>query len=581
MENFGAITYRETELLVDDKDGAVAEKKRVASVVAHEMAHQWFGDMVTMQWWDNLWLNEGFATWMENKAAGEWHPEWHFPQDVASELDETLNYDAARTTRTIRAKADTPGEIQEMFDGISYGKAGAVIGMVESFLGAEVFRQGVHNYLAAHLYGNATAEDFWNAQTANSKQPVNKIMASFIDQPGVPLLTFGEMKDGGYPVTQTRFFVGGGEAGKAGTWTLPVCVKTGGAPDCELLTPTAASLKAGVGDGLFYANALDKGYYRTAYAPGQLKAITAAAESGLTIPERIGFLGDRWALTLSGQAPVGEYLDLALAIKNDTNPEVLNSALGSIGLIRNKIATNEDQIRLDAVVRAEFGPVWARYSKAEKSKDFERQQIRSELFHSLGLADDPGVLNEAHAITVELLSGKKVDDDDLVDVAVSLSASVGNEDFYNRMLVVSQKAEDPGLQSEALETLAQFKDPALATRTLEYAVSGQVRNQDSWVLIAIELSRSATRELAWNWVKAHWDQVKAQLTTASGGNLISATGTFCSVEKRDEVKEFFASHPVEASDRSLAKAVDSINDCVRLRGTQEGNLKSWLAGRGQ
>ena len=191
------------------------------------------------------------------------------------------------------------------------------------------------------------------------------------------------------------------------------------------------------------------------------------------------------------------------------------------------------------------------------------------------------MLNEAHAITVELLSGKKVDDEDLVDVAVSLSAAVGNEDFYNRMLVVSQKADDPGLQSEALETLAQFKDPALATRTLEYAVSGQVRNQDSWVLIAIELSRSATRELAWNWVKAHWDQVKAQLTTASGGSLISATGTFCSVEKRDEVKEFFASHPVEASDRSLAKAVDSINDCVRLRATQEGNLKSWLAGHGQ
>ena len=581
MENFGAITYRETELLVDEKDGAIAEKKRVSSVVAHEMAHQWFGDMVTMQWWDNLWLNEGFATWMENKAAGEWHPEWHFPQDVASELDETLNYDAARTTRTIRAKAETPGQIQEMFDGISYGKAGAVIGMVESVLGAEVFRQGVHNYLAAHLYGNATAEDFWNAQTANSKQPVDKIMASFIDQPGVPLLTFGEVANGTYPVTQTRFFVGGGGEGKAGTWTLPVCAKTGGVPACQLLTPSAATLKVGSGEPFFYANALDKGYYRTAYAPSQLKAITAVAESGLSIPERIGFLGDRWALTLSGQAPVGEYLDLALAIKNDTNPQVLNSALGSIGLIRNKIATAEDGAKLDAVVRAEFGPVWAKYAKAEKSKDFERQQIRSELFHSLGLADDPGVLNEAHAITVELLSGKKVDDEDLVDVAVALSAAVGNEDFYNRMLVVSQKAEDPGLQSEALETLAQFKDPALATRTLEYAVSGQVRNQDSWVLIAIELSRSATRELAWTWVKAHWDQVKAQLTTASGGNLISATGTFCSVEKRDEVQEFFAAHPVEASERSLAKAVDSINDCVRLRGTQEGNLKGWLAVHGQ
>ena len=275
---------------------------------------------------------------------------------------------------------------------------------------------------------------------------------------------------------------------------------------------------------------------------------------------------------------MGDYLDLALALKNDTNPDVLDSALGSVGLIRNKIATEDDKAKLDAVVRAEFGPVWAKYAKPEKGNtDFEHQQIRSELFHSLGLAEDPGVLEEAHAITVELLSGKKVDDEDLVDVAVALSATVGNEDFYNRILTVSQKAEDPGLQSEALETLADFKDGGLARRTLEYAVSGQVRNQDSWVLIAIELSRAQTRELAWAWVKAHWDQVKAQLTTASGGNLVSALGTFCTVERRDDVSAFFATHPVEASERSLAKAVDSINDCVRLRATQEPNLKDWLA----
>src|ERR1700751_319879 len=173
MENFGCITYRETDLLVDSKTGDIPEKKRVAVVVAHEIAHQWFGDMVTMQWWDNLWLNEGFATWMENKPVAAWHPEWNIPQDVAAELNGTLNYDAQRTTRTIRATANPPDEINEMFDGIAYGKAGAVIGMVEHYLGKEVFRQGVHNYLAAHLYGNATAEDFWNAQTVNSHLPVD------------------------------------------------------------------------------------------------------------------------------------------------------------------------------------------------------------------------------------------------------------------------------------------------------------------------------------------------------------------------------------------------------------------------
>jgi aminopeptidase N/puromycin-sensitive aminopeptidase len=573
MENFGAITYRETELLVDEKDGSVRGKKRVASVVAHEMAHQWFGDMVTMQWWDNLWLNEGFATWMEDKAAGEWHPDWHFPQDVANALDETLNYDAARTTRTIRATANTPEQIQQMFDEISYGKAGAVIGMVENFVGPEVFREGVHNYLAAHLYGNATAEDFWDAQTATSKQPVDRVMASFIDRPGVPLLTFGEKQPAGYPVTMTRFFVGGGSGAKDAGWTLPVCLKGAG---CKLISPGAGTLAGGADAGLFYANAADKGYYRVAYTAAQLKAITAAAEMGLTVPERIGFLGDRWALTLAGQETVGDYLDLALILKGDTNPDVLDSALSSMGTIRNKIATDEDREKLNAVLRAELGPVWAGYARPEKNANFERQQVRSELFQSLGLAEDPGVLNEAHAITLELLSAKKVEDEDLVDAAVALSATVGNAEFYERILTVSQKAEDPGLQSEALETLADFRDPVLATRTLEYAVSGQVRNQDSWVLIAIELSRTATRELAWRWVQAHWNQVHAQLTTASGGNLISALGSFCTVEKREEIKRFFAAHPVEASERALAKAEDSISDCVRLRATQEPNLKDWL-----
>ena len=195
MENFGCITYRETDMLVDAKTGAIPAKKRVAIVVAHEMAHQWFGDMVTMQWWDNIWLNEGFASWMESKPVAKWKPEWNFPQDDARDLDTTLNLDSQPTTRTIRAHAETPNEINEMFDGIAYGKAGAVLGMVENYLGEEIFRQGVHNYLAAHLYANATAEDFWSAQTANSHQPVDVIMKSFVTQPGVPLLTFSQQSN--------------------------------------------------------------------------------------------------------------------------------------------------------------------------------------------------------------------------------------------------------------------------------------------------------------------------------------------------------------------------------------------------
>ena len=586
MENFGAITYRETELLVDDKDSSINSKKSVAVTVAHEMAHQWFGNMVTMQWWDNLWLNEGFATWMENKAADEWHSEWHFQQDVASDLNDTLNYDAVRTTRTIRAKAETPAEISEMFDGIAYGKAGSVIGMIESWVGPDVFRQGVHDYLAAHLYANATAEDFWNAQTANSRQPVDKVMSSFVDLPGVPLLTFADRQTAGVPVQQRRFFLDGEPT--AGTpddraagnvsrgWTIPICVKTESGPVCKLETRNTAAIELPPASP-FYANAGEKGYYRVAYAPDQVKAITAAAETSLTIPERIGFLGDRWALTRAGQSSVGDYLDLALALKSDPNAQVLDTALTTIGQIRSKIANEDDRTMLNAVVRAQFGPVYAALGNENKGGGtYDQQEIRTELFASLGEAQDPAILTHARELTDELFSGKKSSEPDILDAAVALAVASADADFYDRIQVVAEKADDPGLQSEALELLAKFHDATLVTRTLEYAVSGKVRNQDSWVLIAVELSQRETRDIAWPWVQAHWDQVKAQLTTASGADLIAAVGSFCTVEQRDQARSFFATHKVEAAGRALAKSLDSIDDCVRLRAAQEPKLHDWL-----
>jgi aminopeptidase N len=224
MENFGAITYRETDLLLDPRTATVNEKREVGLVVAHEMAHQWFGDLVTMQWWDNIWLNEGFATWMENKPVAAMHPEWNIPEVVAGDEQDTLNIDAEPTTRAIRARADTPDEIDQMFDSIAYGKASDVLLMVENYLGEETFRKGVHAYLAAHEYGNATAEDFWNAQTATSHKPVDKIMESFVAQPGEPILTFAAPMDGKVSVEQKRFFLSPSiTPDPAQKWTLPVC----------------------------------------------------------------------------------------------------------------------------------------------------------------------------------------------------------------------------------------------------------------------------------------------------------------------------------------------------------------------
>ena len=577
MENFGCITYRETEMLVDEKNGTLPAKKDVATTVAHEIAHQWFGDLVTPAWWDNLWLNEGFATWMETKAAEQWQPKWHYDQDLAVDLNGTLDRDSVRTTRAIRTQAETPAEINEMFDDIAYGKAGAVIDMVENYVGEEVFRRGVQEYLTAHLYGNATAEDFWNTQARVSGLPVDKIMRSFVEQPCVPLITV----DGG--VTQTRFSVSSAPfkdpAAANEKWTVPVCFK--GSP-CTLLDPERPKVDApGLAAPFLYANAGDQGYYRTAYSAKALAAIVANAETGLTPPERIGLLGDRWALLRAGQGTVGDFLDLVLAMKSDQNATVMENALGRVETIRTLIATNEDRERLNAILRRELGSVYAAMGGASKHESYDHAELREALFEALGVAKDPAAMAEADRMARALFLGQKPEDPMIGDAAVALVTRSGDEAMYDKLQRVAQNATDPDLKEAALHVLTRFENPLLVMRTLLYAVSDNVRSQDSWALIALLLERRETQDLAWEFVQQHWSEIQRKATINSGTRIVEAAGTFCTVEKRDSVAEFFAAHPAEGSARALAKSLDSINDCVHLREAQEPELRRWLDAHAQ
>jgi aminopeptidase N/puromycin-sensitive aminopeptidase len=578
MENFGCITFRETEMLVDERNGALPAKKEVAETVAHEMSHQWFGDLVTPEWWDNLWLNEGFATWMETKAPAKWQSKWGYAQDVAQDKNRTVDEDAGPATRAIRAPAETPAEIDELFDNIAYGKAGAVIAMVENWVGEEVFRKGVQVYLAAHLYGNAKAEDFWETQARVSGLPVDKVMQSFVEQPGVPLLTIGGV-GASAPVTQQRFSISGSPV-TAETWTIPVCFK--GAP-CRLLGPgqTTLDVPATSSDHPFVdANAGDKGYYRTAYAAEEWKPIVANAETGLTPPERIGLLGDAWALMRAGESTVGDFLDLALSVKQDQNAAVMESALGRVGTIESRIATDEDRQRLEEVVRREWGPVYAALGGPQKHESYDHAELRETLFEALGDARDPAVLADAASMAKQLFAGQKLADPAMADAAVALATVNGDVEMYERLQQVSQTAADPDLKLAALHALTGFQAPALVKRTLEYAVSDDVRSQDSWTLIAMLLQGRETQDQAWEFVEQHWPEIERKSTTGSGARIVAAAGSFCTVEKRDAVTSFFRAHPAGSSRRTLARSIDSINDCIRLRAAQEPELRQWLSARG-
>src|ERR1700722_18973259 len=582
MENFGAITFRETDLLVDPKTAPFRSQRNASLAIVHEMAHQWFGDLVTMQWWDNIWLNEGFATWMETKCVAAMHPEWNIPQYVVTDQERTLNYDAQPTTRAIRARADTPEEIDQMFDLIAYNKAGAVLGMVENYLGEETFRKGVHAYLAAHEYSNATAEDFWNAQTAVSHKPVDKIMESFVAQPGEPILTFGTPADGNFSVTQQRFFLSPGIHPDPGQkWTLPVCFKTTDAQDCELATPETSSLKMPAA-GLLFANATGKGYYRSAYAPGQYADLATHAESNLTPPERISLLGDEWAQVRANKATVGDYLNLVAALKSDPSAEVFSIAAGRIGTITDKVAsTKGDRDKLAAWLQRNFAPAYAKLGPPAPGDSPNTLELHAQL---LALLVDHGnnadLKVDARKIADQFLDDPAAVDPTLAQAALQAAAENGDAALFDRLQKVYETSTNPDLQETALRLLIQFGNPELLERGLEYSVSNKVRNQDAALQLAIGLEDPDTRDATWRFIKTHWYQVQADLTTDLGSYMVAGAGSFCTADARDDVKNFFASHPVPASDVALKHALENIDGCVELRHLQEPNLKKWLAAQG-
>ncbi|MES2219979.1 MAG: M1 family metallopeptidase [Acidobacteriota bacterium] len=578
MENFGAITYRESVFLIDEKTASTNAKKTVANDVAHEMAHQWFGDMVTMKWWNNIWLNEGFATWMESKAVSAWKPEWNLSQDEALDLDGVLNYDAGKITRAIRAKANTPGEINEMFDGITYQKGAAVLAMTENYESPEVFRQGVHKYLEAHMYANATAEDFWNAQTAASGKPIDKVMNSFITEPGVPLLTFSSPKGGSTEVSQQRFFLDPEtHADNPQTWTVPVCFRTGGDPKCELLTEAQQKLSAPNSD-FFFANANDKGYYRTLYDPADYNKILSVAETSLSPAVRIGFAGNEWALMRSGRSGIGNYLDLAAVLRNDSNADVIENLAGAIGATDERIATPQDRVKLAAWVRQQFRPAYDRVKEISPSDSVEKKQLRATLFGVLGeIGRDPQIVAQAKDLTNKYIADQTSVEPSLVRPAVSIATENGDSHLFDQLQQLSKTSNNPDVKQTALVALANFHNAALVQRALDYATSGQVRNQDAVFLFIVALRSRDTRQIAWDYIQKNWDKVHAQLTTAMGGYLVESTGSFCSADRAQQVQTFFASHPVAAAQEAIKRATNSIHDCSVLRSTQQSKLTEWLA----
>ena len=573
MENWGCITYRETLLLVSPQDSLAAHHS-VVSVVAHEMAHQWFGDLVTAEWWNNIWLNEGFATWMAAKATGEYQPGWNEPEAFAQELNSTLNLDAAHATRTIRSKADTPTEIGQQFDGLSYGKAGAVIGMVEHLISPPVFQRGVHNYMEAHKFSNATAEDFWGAETAASGQPVDKIMESLIAQPGVPLLHFAAPAASGTPVTQSRFFLNPiGAPSSQQTWTLPVCPRGEGA--CTVISGQSSTVPS---TSPTLLNAAGIGYFRSEYTPATFHALSTSVSS-FSPTERIVFLGDTESLMRANLLPAGELLSLMGRLHDDPSGHVLDQVITSLMPV-SSIATGDQRRQLDTWFVHTFGPTYRALPPASATEQPSLTERRLALFTSLGLHGDPAVFAEAQSIADRFLANDP-SAGSLGPSALHIAAVHGDAAFYQKVLAASEAPAAPNVHVAEINALGDFSDPKLVDQTVQYSVSGKLRKQDFYRPLAILLSDTNTRDTAWDSIRAHWQQVSVMASSGIEGNpvnfVIRATRSFCSAEKESEVRDFFTAHAVEGSKRPLTESLSAIQACTELRSAQSANLNTWLS----
>lgn len=593
MENTAAITYRETLLTIDDKTASVDSREAVVGVLAHEMAHMWFGDLVTMKWWNDVWLNEGFATWMSSKPTEAWKPEWH---EELSEIEGTggaLSGDAIASVRPIRQKAETPAEINTLFDGVAYGKAAAVVRMIEAYLGPEVFRKGVNAYLEKHAYANATAEDFWNQLSATSEKPVDQIMAGFTQQPGAPLITVksscSQKKLGRFKkawttqvtLSQQRYFADTAklDSGSQEIWQIPVNLRPAGAKNSTyvLLAGRQQTFDLPGCAPWVYADAGGRGYYRTDYDAATLAKMNAELETSFSPEERIHYLGDAWAMMRVGRIGVGDYLDTVDKVKNERSRAIVDVAIARFGEIHDIVAAPADRPAFEAWVRNYLRPIANELGQSPvPGESDERRALRADVFADLALyGRDPQLLQKSRALAEEYMRNPNAVESALAANALAVSALNGGADLYDKYLEHLKSAKTPEEYYNYFGALAGFTSPELAKRTFEFALGPEVKNQDLYLLGGL-LSNYDTQAAAWELFKAHFKEIMDKAGESLSGGFVPVVGSFCDEKLRDDSQEFMAAQNIPGSERLLQNAKDAVNACIALRASQRANLSAYL-----
>jgi aminopeptidase N len=579
MENAGAITYRETALLAGGTT-TTERRRQIAGTVGHEVAHQWFGDLVTMKWWNDVWLNEGFATFMTPKAIAAVYPQWETAAETAQSARRSISADSVRATRAIRTPVDGAAEINELFDAIAYGKTAAVLRMVEHWVGEEPFRRGIHDYLTKYSWSNAAGEDFWNTMSATTGRPVDRVMKSFVFTPGVPVVAAKQSCANGMrtvELRQERFLVSPGEAPPA-AWEMPVCVRAG-SEQCVVMSKPVQTLTMKGCDAPLMLNVAGAGYYIAQYAPSDLRALRLAS---LSVPERVTLLGDDWLLVRGRRRDVRDDLALVSALPATISRTELDMLRDRFRTIDQYLVTDANRAAWQQWVAAatrRWLPAggWCLSGCAGESE--EQREKRAAALELFSFSGDPETLAGARELALRALDDPKAVDPTLAEVALDVTAHHGDAALYDRVLAAMGKATTPDERIRLALTLFDFRDPALIERSIRYATSSEVRTQDVPQSIGSLLSNPAARPVMWQWLRTNWDEVSKRLPYWALQGAIGEIRTACDPETQKEVEEFFRTHRAPGAERRVRAALEQIETCTAFRQTQAPALGELLAGK--
>jgi len=587
MENPGAIVYRDIFLLLDPKGSTSRDRLGLVAITAHEIAHMWFGDLVTMKWWDDLWLNESFASWMGNKVTNEAFPEFKLPSTEVENVQGAMRSDARPSTRSIRQPVKPTDNIIAGADELAYQKGQSVLGMVEAWLGEAAFRKGVLAYLSAHEWKNATAADLFSALSKASGQDVPAVLDTFLSQPGVPLVAVEGVAGRTVTLSQKRFVNAGAEV-LSGRWRIPVGLRYKDAAGVHRQTTllsgerSTATLPGRGAVEWVYPNSGEDGYYRWSVPTAMLQAL-ATSPDHLSLSERVGLVGNLSALLDAGTLDGGAYLGLLRLLARDPEPEVVAAVLTGLRRVKDTFITVETQEPFAAYVREALTPALRRFGMEKKAGETESvSALRPDLLLWLG-ADGGDAQVRAAALTWARawMKDPAAVDPTVAGTALRLAALQGDRALFDEYVQRIDRSTVPTQRALLVDALGYFRDPKVVDAALAYAASGTLRPTEMFAIPGDVGSAVENQERPYQFMEQNYGLLKERLPEPVLA-FMPRFAAGCSEERLQRAQKFFTQpeHVVPGTDRQLAKVTEAVKDCTRLRTREGGQVNTFLrAGR--